>query len=88
MDGKPETARAMTAVRIKVLINSDGRYAAYGYTEADRDSYDQVLYDMMSGEDDANTREYFVTAMVPTPERLEVVGEVEASSVSEVHSDG
>ena len=59
-------------VRVKVLVNAAGKYVAYGYTSAGDGDHDDVLCDMMSGEDTATAREFTVTAEIPLPHVVEV----------------
>ncbi len=73
-----------TEVRIKVMVNKDGRWAAYGYTDATDGDPDDVLYDMMSGEDTTTAREFWITASVPTPQAVEIA----AHAVEEEHEGG
>lgn len=73
---------ATTRIRIKVLINAEGKFAAYGYTSAVDGEQDDVLYDMMSGEDTATAREFWVNAEIPTPQ----VVEIEAATVEDVQT--
>lgn len=78
-----DSSEQTTRVRIKVLVNADGRYAAYGYTDADANGYDDVLYDMMSDEEITSAREFVVTAEIPTPKAVEI----EASTVEAINVD-
>ena len=76
----PQTTR----VRIKVLINSEGKYAAYGWDAAEDGEPDEVLYDMMDGKDTATAREFWVTAEIPTPQPVEITAAaVEACASAE-----
>lgn len=67
----PETTR----VRIKVLLNAEGKWAAYGWTNATDGDQDEVLYDMMSGEDTTSAREFWVSADLELPQPIEIEGE-------------
>lgn len=79
MADSPETTR----IRIKVLVNSDGEYAAYGFDGADVGVLDEVLDDMMSEKDSASAREFWVTADIPMPQPIEI-----AASTVEACNDG
>lgn len=61
-------------LRIFVLANAEGKWAAYGWAEANKDEADEVLYDMMSGTEVDTARCYVVTAEIPLPKPHEVVG--------------
>ena len=68
MKAQPKTTR----VRIKILVNGKGEYAAYGFDAVQNDEADEVLYDMMCSKDTATAREFWVTADIPIPQPVEV----------------
>ena len=67
-------------VRVRLLMNADGKWAAYGYTVATGDDEDEVLYDMMSSEDTSSARSFYLTAQVPKPQVFDVPAEVSPTS--------
>lgn len=69
-------------VKIRVIMNGNGDWAAYSWGSAalgatDEENLDGVLYDMMGDKDTGNVRFAYVTADVPLPEDAEVIGTVE-----------
>jgi hypothetical protein len=63
--------RQTQRVRVKLLINSQGEWVAYGWSGAGDDDPDGVLYDMMSDKDTDYAHTVFLTAEVPLPARAE-----------------
>ncbi|WP_161967689.1 hypothetical protein [Fimbriiglobus ruber] len=61
-------------VKIKVLINSDGKYCGYGYEGAKPKDLDDTLYEVVYG---GQLKEYWLTADLPVP----VVDEVAATVI-------
>jgi hypothetical protein len=64
-------------VRVRVLLNAEGKWAAYGWTDATDDDCDSVLYDMMGAEDTLSARAYYLTAEIEIPRPVEVAAQVE-----------
>lgn len=61
-------------VRIKVLINAEGDYCGYGYSNAKSNDLDDTLYEVVSG---LAGREYWLTADLALPAPEEVSADVE-----------
>jgi hypothetical protein len=72
-------------VRIKVLLNAAGEWAAYGYNECERGDPDEVLCDMMSDKETDTARMFWVNAELPLPV---AECEIEATGIAEVPTDG
>jgi hypothetical protein len=66
------------AVRVRLLINADGKWAAYGWTAANEEEADEVLFDMMGDNDVMSARSYYLTARIPLPQSHEIAAAVEA----------
>lgn len=67
-----------TRVRVKVLINAFGEWAAYGWTTADNNDADDVLYDMLIDKDTSTARAYWLVADIPLPpDNIEFDAQVE-----------
>jgi len=64
------------AIKIYVLANAEGKWAAYGWTDGTARSADEVLYDMMSNADPDSAKAYLVTAEIPLPEPEKIIGVV------------
>ena len=65
-------------VRVKVIINADGEWAAYSHTH-DTDDSDGVLYDMMDGQDIESARSFYLVADIPLPKSVEIHAKLEHS---------
>lgn len=63
-------------IKIHVLANAQGKWAAYAWTDSTKDGADEVLYDMMSDTDTETARAYVVTAEISLPEPEVVIGVV------------
>lgn len=64
-------------VRIAVCVNSDGQWAASGWSTADKDQMEDVASDMLTEFPLGNDTIHYITAEVPLPSSLELRGVVE-----------
>lgn len=51
-------------IRIRLMMNADGEWAAYGWNGASEGDETEVLYDMLSSYDTSNVRTYDLTAEI------------------------
>lgn len=62
-------------IKIHVLATADGKWAAYSWTDCEKDQVDEVLYDMIAANVDT-ARAYIVTAEIPLPQPEDIIGVV------------
>ena len=78
MSDKPKTIE----IKIHVIANADGKWAAYGWTEGMADAREN-LQCMMENVSPAPEKFYVVTVEIPLPQAEEVIGVVGEVSESE-----
>jgi hypothetical protein len=69
---------ATKQIKIRVLVNSNGDWAAYSWSDSTPDDCEEVLFDMMGDKDVWNVQFVNVVVDIPVPEEATVEGQVEA----------
>jgi hypothetical protein len=64
-------------VRVRLMIDSKGKWAAYSYSGCTDDEADSVLFDMLPDGEIETARIFVLTADVPMPEIPEIPADVE-----------
>lgn len=67
-------------VRIKVLIDAEGNYAGYGFTNARSLELDDTIYEAVPV--NGPVQEYWLTADLPLPSAIEVEATVTSDGTS------
>lgn len=70
--------RDTVRVRIKLLMNAGGKWAAYGWNDATDDDATGALYAMMGDEEVDTARTFYLIAEIPKPQPVEIAASVEA----------
>ena len=77
IEGSPEIALFETiSVRIFVLVNAKGKWAAHGRNDCEKAEADATLSIMLDQFEIDTAKTYVVTAEVPLPKPAEIVGVV------------